>query len=284
MLNIGLVLSGGMAKGAYQIGALKAINEVFKPSDISYISSASVGALNTYIYLTNALEKGAEMWSGIESGNSRTWITAMLRSSFLQNSIKTLISDVEINNVFYIPLLNLRKRKLSYVNVGDIPQDEIEQYLRASVAMPIYNTAVHINGEHYYDGAIIDNIPIRPILKHSIDYIICIYFDEFNYTFESHYLDNKIIKINFVDNKFVSNSISFRKDSINYMLDEGYAMTKRILDYIFIGGKDDIESIYSQISAVNAMNTSKSIRISGDVIVNNMNKLTKRLMKRPDIR
>jgi len=283
MRKVGLVLSGGMAKGAYQIGALKAINEVLKPSDISYVSSASVGALNSYIYLTDTLDKGAEMWSNIESGNSRTWITAMLRSSFLQNAIKTLITDTEITNVFYIPLLNLRKRKLSYINVKDIPPDKIEQYLRASVAMPIYNNAVNINGEHYYDGALIDNIPIRPILKHSVDYIICIYFDEFNYTFESHYLDNKIIKVNFVDNKIVSNSISFRKDSISYMLHEGYAMTKRILDYVFSNGIDDVEYVYTKITEINAMNTGRSLRISGDVIVNNMNKLTKRLMKRPDI-
>ena len=57
MVKIGLVLSGGMAKGAYQIGALQAINEVFKPSDISYASAASVGAINTYLYLTEGLDK-----------------------------------------------------------------------------------------------------------------------------------------------------------------------------------------------------------------------------------
>ena len=53
MKNIGLVLSGGMAKGAYQIGALQAIDEFFKPSDFSFISSASIGALNSYAYLTH---------------------------------------------------------------------------------------------------------------------------------------------------------------------------------------------------------------------------------------
>ena len=47
MGKIGLVLSGGMAKGAYQAGALCAINEYFSPTDFDYVSSASIGTLNT---------------------------------------------------------------------------------------------------------------------------------------------------------------------------------------------------------------------------------------------
>ena len=45
-MNIGLVLSGGMAKGAYQVGALKAINELFPKGSIKYISASSIGVLN----------------------------------------------------------------------------------------------------------------------------------------------------------------------------------------------------------------------------------------------
>ena len=283
MRNIGLVLSGGMAKGAYQIGALRAIKEFFKPSDFRYISSASIGALNSYIFLTQELDKGIEIWKGADEKNNRKWVTAVLKNGFLQESIKNIISKEEIKNIFYIPLVNLKKRKLSYIDVGKVPAEGIESYLRASVAMPIFNPGVLINGEYYYDGAIVDNIPIQPILKHSIDYVICIYFDDYNYTFESEYLDNKIIKMNFSDDKILSNSLSFNGESIEYMINEGYTRGRRILDYILINGIDDIDSIYSRIEDLNAMNTNKSLRITGDVIVNNMNKITKRLIKRMEI-
>ncbi|MDR2599319.1 MAG: patatin-like phospholipase family protein [Oscillospiraceae bacterium] len=283
MPNIGLVLSGGMAKGAYQLGALQAINTVFKPSVISYVSSASIGALNSYLYLTNNLDKGVELWSSVSSENSRTWVTTLLKSSFLQNAIKSILSKEEITNVFYVPLVNLRKRKLSYIDFGKVSPENIESYLHASVAMPIYNSAVQINEDYYYDGALIDNIPIHPVLKHSIDYIICIYFDSFNYTFESTYLDNKVIKMNFTDNRIISNSIIFKGESIKYMLDEGYLRAKRILDYVFINGIEDVDSIYSRIIDLNTMTTSKNLRITGDVVVNNMNRITKKFMKRLEI-
>ena len=42
-MNVGLVLSGGMAKGAYEVGALSAVSEFFTPNDIGYISAASIG-------------------------------------------------------------------------------------------------------------------------------------------------------------------------------------------------------------------------------------------------
>ena len=45
-MKIGLVLCGGMAKGAYQIGVLRAIREFVPREDITTISCASVGVLN----------------------------------------------------------------------------------------------------------------------------------------------------------------------------------------------------------------------------------------------
>jgi predicted acylesterase/phospholipase RssA len=280
MSNIGLVLSGGMAKGAYQIGALQALNEILKPADIKYISAASIGALNTYAFLTNGLNKGIELWNSLDNNNNRKFVTTLLKSCFIQDSIKKIVTDTEISNPFFIPLVNFRKRKLIYADIAKIRSEDIEPYLRASVAMPVFNTGVNINNECFFDGGMIDNIPIYPIRKKKLDYVICIYFDNYNYTFESKNLDNKIVKINFTDNKLVSNSICFKKDSIKYMINEGYAKTKRILDYIFAGGVEDTESIYARISDLNNWHTDRSLRITGDVIVNNMNRVSKKLMRR----
>jgi len=44
--NVGLVLSGGGAKGAYEVGVWKALTDVGITDRISVISGTSVGALN----------------------------------------------------------------------------------------------------------------------------------------------------------------------------------------------------------------------------------------------
>ena len=56
MPKIGLVLSGGLAKGAYQLGVLKAINELVRLEDIVAISASSVGTLNAYAFINQRLE------------------------------------------------------------------------------------------------------------------------------------------------------------------------------------------------------------------------------------
>ena len=63
-MNIGLVLSGGMAKGAYQIGALKAILNFLPIDEIKYISCASVGTLNGYAFAVNKLEHAEKIGFG----------------------------------------------------------------------------------------------------------------------------------------------------------------------------------------------------------------------------
>ena len=280
MRNIGLVLSGGMAKGAYQIGALEAISEMFSISDFTYVSAASVGVLNTYAYLTGNLSKAKDMWTSVNKNGNREWITSMFKSVFLQNSIRDLVADVKIENTFYVPLLNLRSRSVNYFDFSKVPFSEMEDHLRASVAMPIYNQAVKIGDKYFYDGAIVDNIPIYPVLKHSLDYIICIYFDDYNYTFESQYLDNKILKLTFPDNTRLYNSVAVKHDNIMRMIDMGYKHTKQLLGYVFANGIDDLDYIYARIEDLNAVNSKKKLRITGDVVVDNMNKVAQKMTRR----
>ena len=279
MKHIGLVLSGGMGKGAYQIGALMALNEFFQPSDFEYVSAASIGVLNTYTYLTGNLRKAYDIWENVNLQGDKRFITSVLKSPFLQNIITEIISDVDIPNSFYIPLLDLLNRELNYYNLNSIPKSEIEYYLRASVAMPFYNKGISIDSKVLYDGAVVDNIPIFPVLKNNLDYVICIYFDDLNFVLVNHVWDSKSIKLTFPDVKILSNSVNIKHDSIMLMLEEGYQRTKRILSSIFIAGTDNLNIIYEKINEMNAEKSKKSIRLTGDVVVTNMNKLTKKIVR-----
>lgn len=278
-MHIGLVLSGGMGKGAYEIGALTAISEFFDPSDFEYVSAASVGVLNTYAFLTNNLPKAREIWESVNLKGEKRFITSVLKSTFLQDVITSIVSHEKIDKNFYVPLLDLGNKELLYYNFKDISPDEAAPYLRASIAMPFYNKGVVIGDKALYDGAVVDNIPIYPVLKNNLDYVICIYFDDFNYIFEDYTADNKIIKLTFPDDKIISNSINISHDAIAYMMDEGYRRTKRILSDIFAAGTEDLEAIYQKIEQINSRDDKKKVRITGDVVVTNMNKVVKRVIR-----
>ena len=59
----GLVLEGGGAKGAYQIGAWKALKEA--GVKIKGVAGTSVGALNGALVCMDDVEKAEELWNTI---------------------------------------------------------------------------------------------------------------------------------------------------------------------------------------------------------------------------
>lgn len=280
-MNIGLVLSGGMAKGAYQIGALRAINNFIPFGEIKYISCASVGVLNGYAYATDNLDCAEQMWKTICSNDTRLVITQMLRSSMLQQNIKNIYdSGKKLSSHFYCSLLDLSHRSVVYKDLLEADSNKIPLYLKASVAMPVYNRSVPLDNTSYFDGAMIDNIPVYPLLKHKLDYIICIYFDDTCYKFENTYFDNKVIKITFPSESILKQSVIFKQDSINSMIKSGYDRTMRLLKTVFSEGYENLDHIYHTINEINQRNKGNSLRITGDVLVTNLNKITQKLTKR----
>lgn len=279
-MNIGVVLSGGMAKGAYQIGALRAIEKLIPNEEISIMSCASIGVLNGYAYATNKLDIAENMWKNVCSEDTRYYISRILRSSLLQQHINRLHNPADVvSKTFYGTLLDIKHRNIVYKNIGTVAETQIVNYLKACVAMPIYNHPVKLESILYFDGAMVDNIPVYPLMKHNLDYIICIYFDDTSYKFENTYLDNRIIKITFPCSSLIKQSLVFNRDSINRMIEDGYMRTMGILNSILYDGYQNLDSIYQAIKSRN-LNETGSLRITGDVIVTNINKVTQKLTKK----
>lgn len=65
MKNIALVLSGGGAKGAYQVGVWKAIVESGLYENIDTISATSIGAINAVLFSSYQLEESLGFWREI---------------------------------------------------------------------------------------------------------------------------------------------------------------------------------------------------------------------------
>ncbi len=61
-LKLGLVFSGGGAKGSYQIGIWKAMEEFGFAKDVVAVSGSSVGALNGFMFTYSDYESAEYMW------------------------------------------------------------------------------------------------------------------------------------------------------------------------------------------------------------------------------
>jgi len=279
MANVGVVLAGGFAKGAYQIGALKAIGEFFENNQITCISASSIGALNAYAFIAHKMDFAEKMWMNHDIKGFSSFIAKYLRGSYFVDVINKLVEESDVvKSCLYVTCFNLTKIKLNYINLQNVYKDDVREYLRASVTMPMFTHGVDISGIKYVDGGLVDNIPVRPLTKHQIDYAIVIHFDNNNYMFENDCFDSKLIKINFLDEKVIKNSLAFDKDSISYMLSTGYERSMSLLDMIFKNGIDDLEYIYNKIESTNNLYGDKKSRLTGDVIIGNINKVVKKFI------
>ncbi|MBQ6947055.1 MAG: patatin-like phospholipase family protein [Clostridia bacterium] len=278
-MNIGLVLAGGFAKGAYQIGALQALNNFIPVDEIKYMSCTSIGALNGYAYITKNLEAAKQMWTSACRDDARLWVTKILRSNMLQEKIANLHSlNKTISSAFYCSLFDVTNRNVVYQDLSKVDNKDVPLYLKASIALPAYSHAVHIGDMTCYDGGLIDNIPVFPLLKHDLDYIICIYFDDTCYKFENDNFDNRIIKLTFPSESMIKHSFIVTQERIEEMIKGGYDRTMEVLESVFAKGYDNLDSVYGAIGKLNQENPNpNSLRLTTDVVITNLNKATQKL-------
>ena len=171
MKKIGLVLSGGGARGLVHVGVLKALEEIgICPHTIS---GTSAGALVGGLYASGLTPN--EVFEAIE----KQQFLSFSNFNFLGNGFfkaKTLIDFVEKNlrcHTFEELTIKL------YVTGTDLDTGQCDIFhegklslpIAASAAVPVMFEPVEINGHNYVDGGVLNNFPIEPLTQ-SHDLII----------------------------------------------------------------------------------------------------------------
>lgn len=174
MTKIGLVLSGGGARGISHIGAIKALQERGIKPDI--ISGTSAGAL-----IGSLLASGYSPEEMLEVFVS-TKIPSYLRFGIGKGGILS-INRVEDILKKYIPEDSFEALKTPLtvtatdINAGEeicFRSGELFQPVLASCCLPGIFRPIHFQGRDLVDGAIFNNLPVAAI-QHEVDYIIGIH-------------------------------------------------------------------------------------------------------------
>lgn len=168
----GLALGGGGSRGAYEIGVLKALDEM--NIEIGAITGTSIGAINAAGYLMGDLALVEEIWRSLDKdaminlkeinipeiiknkGFDFDVLTKVLREVIKEDVIRKNPID------FGIVTYNLTQKEPVIVFKEDIPEGQLIDYVAASANHPTFQRMV-IDGNEYVDGAVYDNIPIQPL-------------------------------------------------------------------------------------------------------------------------
>jgi len=169
--KIGIVLSGGGARGFAHLGVLEALNEAGIFPDV--VSGTSAGALAGVLYADGHTPK--EIQKILNAGSRLDFMRPTLpREGLLQISGVTKIlknslhaeTFEELKIPLYVTATDLNNGKAVYFSKGGLLEPVI-----ASASIPVLFQAVIINNIYYVDGGVLDNMPLKPI-EHACKFLI----------------------------------------------------------------------------------------------------------------
>ena len=198
----GLVLEGGGTKGAYQLGAYKALKELGMEFD--GIVGTSIGALNAAFIIQGDYDIMEDIWLN-QDYKSFMIIEEDLYEKYKNTEfkVKDIVAIVDLMNrvrknegIDITPLKNLLKeyidedkiRKSSkdfglvtvyldkkiipqHLMKEDIPEGQLVDYLIASASLPIFQLD-KLDDKLYLDGFLSDNTPVGLLANKKYDDII----------------------------------------------------------------------------------------------------------------
>lgn len=200
---LGLALEGGGAKGAYQIGAYKALMELGFRFDV--VAGTSIGAINAALIAQGDWERAGEFWSTVRNEDlfeekDRVFLEVINRQigldtlSILRENLKAAMKNGGIDTSGIRKFLEknidperLLQSPMDYgmvaVAVPDLqpliaykesmtPENLISHVI-ASATFPGFQPTV-VNGKKYLDGGFYDACPYNMLLERGCDEVIAI--------------------------------------------------------------------------------------------------------------
>jgi NTE family protein len=269
--KFGLVLAGGGAKGAYQVGVLKYLSEElqFVPD---MIAGTSIGALNGSFLASHqpfdeAVKRLELLWDEIgKEGILKTKIELSKGLSIFDSQpIKELLkAQVKVDAlkrgielwVTVFPSLNPPIPFLDYLralidslskdgrtsaqwrSARDLDdEDTLYNSILASAAIPLVFPRQKINGDFFVDGFLGDNIPLGALAAQGCTYAIVIHLDNGETWSRHNFPNQKIIEIRpqlKINEKSFLSGLDFSAENITKLKQRGEEDARRYLEPIIL--------------------------------------------------
>ncbi len=227
-MRVGLVLSGGGGKGAYEIGVWKAIKELNIDKYIKVVSGTSIGAINAALFAQDDFEEAKKMWQevtiekllpvnskvlirkgvtlAIGSRNMnlvKKYMTKKLEQGDIpRDGAKDIIEKYinidklkKSNKICYVSCTEMPEFSAKYFKINDYEEEKARSILLATACLPMIYESEEIGGKTYLDGGLVDNTPIKPVYEEGCDIIIAVLLSKEAKIKREDFPDAKIIEL-----------------------------------------------------------------------------------------
>ncbi|NNG68061.1 patatin-like phospholipase family protein [Caldanaerobacter subterraneus] len=245
----GVVLEGGGARGAYQIGVYKALIE--EGIEVKGIAGTSVGALNGAILVQGDFDKAYEIWENISYSRvikasdeeiekfkkgklDREDILLLIQRlrgiireggldiTPLRNLLEEVLDEEKIRSSgkdFAIVTVSLSDLKPMELYIEDIPYGKLIDYLMASAYLPVFKRE-KIDGKSFLDGGVYNNLPANLLIDKGYKDLIIIRTGSFGIVKKIGFTGLNVLIIS--PKEDLGGILEFDKETARYNLTLGY--------------------------------------------------------------
>lgn len=264
-MKIGLVLSGGGGKGAYELGVWKALKKLEIDKYIEIFSGTSIGAINAILFAQDNLEAAEALWGevtieklipiskfdllkrgiGLAIGSKNLNMAKkylnqkMEEGAVSKDGAKEIIDkylyieNIKRNNkICYATCTDLLSFKVKYFKINDYDNEIGKDIVIASASLPLIYEATEIGGEKYIDGGLADNIPIQPVYGEGCDIIIVVLLSKEARVDRELYPNTYIIEIypRNLNENVINGTLNLNEEAKRNRIKEGYEDTIRLME------------------------------------------------------
>jgi NTE family protein len=250
----GIVLEGGGARGAYQVGAWQALRKL--GLEYGGVAGTSVGALNGAMMVQGDLDRALEIWSDIRPSRilgidealyerlKRRKISSGDASSLLQRFkivfrdgmdtaplrflLGEVIDEARIRAAgleFGFVTFSLSTWSPLKMYVDDVPPGQLIDYLLAGARLPVFKRQ-SIAGRLVLDGGFYDNLPIDLLAARGFTRIIAVRLGGFSRT---RWQETKDVEVTYIKpSESLGGMLDFSRERAAKNIKLGYFDTLKV--------------------------------------------------------
>lgn len=252
----GLALEGGGAKGAYHIGAYKAL--IKNGYNFKAIAGASIGAVNAAIICQGDFEQLEKIWYEIDASIfdlTPEVVEAIVNRKIRKDIVKTGLTNIKdvlkkkgLDTTKFMNLLDkyidekrVRESSIKFglvtmcltnfkpleLTIDEIPEGKLNEYIMASCYLPVFNMKRIIDDKFYLDGGFTNVLPITLLERMGCDDIVGVRVKKFGLIKKKRNPETKVLLIK--PKKNIGSVILINRDRSIHNAKLGYYDTLRII-------------------------------------------------------
>lgn len=289
---LAIVLSGGGAKGAYEVGVWKALKKLKIKYQI--VTGTSIGAINGMMMTQNEFYKCIRLWKNINFEKLyddfeytddvmtiyKNYLDKIIAGGIDTHKIEKIINDnykpYKLYNShisFGVVSFNVSDRKPVYSTTRNTKPSMLKKYILASATCYPAFKPTKIGPDTYIDGGFYDNMPLNLAIELGADEIIAV---DLGAVGLKKRIKSKDVKVTYIKpRKKLEAFFMFESNAARRMINLGFNDTMKVFKkyegdiYTFKNGSVKMFDIYKDkmVDLANQYNDMNAIRkINKDVI------------------